>query len=176
MRVRVIAAAVAGPVGRPCLRPVDRCHRSADADPPMVMCTDLPVTSKPVPRAHRSPDLMSPTAVRPIDRGACVINRTPDDGLAVGQRYIAQRLRTDAKRLPRPGEGYGDLRVTGWVTVRAIDEINALAQIDFACDSIEIGDFLEPYVEPPLPTDGHRRRSSRTSPIAPTSCSASTTA
>jgi hypothetical protein len=70
----------------------------------------------------------------------------------VGQRYIAQRLRTDPKRFPRPGEGYGDLRVSGWVTIRAIDEFNALAQIDAACDSIEIGDLLEPYVESQLPT------------------------
>ncbi len=56
-----------------------------------------------------------------------VINRTPDDGLAVGQRYVAQRLQLRVRSASAPsGEGYGDLRVTGWVTVRAIDEINAL--------------------------------------------------
>src|SRR4029453_2655707 len=92
--------------------------------------------------------------------GLLVINRTPNDGLAVGQRYIAQRLRTDPKRFPRPSEGYGDLRISGWVTVRAIDEFNALASIDAACDSIKMGDLLEPYVETPLPT-------SATAPVYP---------
>ena len=63
-----------------------------------------------------------------------------------------QRLRSDPKRFPRPGEGYGDLRIGGIVTVRAIDENNALASVDFVCDSVETGDFLEPFVEVPLPT------------------------
>jgi len=44
------------------------------------------------------------------------------------------------------------LRVTGWITVRAIDENNALASIDAVCDTVEVGDFLEPTVDIELPT------------------------
>lgn len=119
----------------------------------MVTCTDLPVVSKPIPRL---------TVFGPFDsdqrfsttRGTLVIKRHADDGLAVGQRYVTQRLQGDPrKRFPKPGEGYGQLRVTGWVTIRAIDEINAMATVDFACDSIEIDDFLEPYVEAIIPAD-----------------------
>jgi hypothetical protein len=118
---------------------------------PMVMCTDLPISAKPVPRITiAGPHLTEGRSA--MTDGLVVINRFPNDGLAVGQRYVAQRLRSDPKRFPRPGEGFGDLRVSGWLTIYAIDDLNALASIDLACDSIETGDFLEPYVETPLPT------------------------
>ena len=159
MRVRVIAAAVVALSATPVYA------QSTDVTGPrtltnqMVMCTDLPVTSKPIPRITVAGPHVTDGRTAMTD-GLLVINRTPNDGLAVGQRYIAQRLRTDPKRFPRPSEGYGDLRISGWVTVRAIDEFNALAQIDAACDSIEIGDLLEPYVEAQLPT-------SATAPVYP---------
>jgi hypothetical protein len=159
MRVRVIAAAVVALSATPVYA------QSTDVTGPrtltnqMVMCTDLPVTSKPIPRITVAGPHVTDGRTAMTD-GLLVINRTPNDGLAVGQRYIAQRLRTDPKRFPRPSEGYGDLRISGWVTVRAIDEFNALASIDAACDSIEIGDLLEPYVEIPLPT-------SATAPVYP---------
>ena len=85
--------------------------------PKMVMCTDVPVTAKPIPRLviagpHKTDGRTA------MSDGLIVINRTPDDGLALGQRYTAQRLITDPKRFPRAGEGYGDLRrllsVTAW--------------------------------------------------------------
>lgn len=151
MRVRVIAAAVVALSATPVYA------QSTDVTGPrtltnqMVMCTDLPVTSKPIPRITVAGPHVTDGRTAMTD-GLVVINRTPDDGLAVGQRYFAERLRTDPKRFPKPSEGYGDLRVSGWLTIRAIDEFNALASIDAACDSIEIGDFLEPYVETQLPT------------------------
>lgn len=159
MRVRVIAAAVAALSAAPVYA------QSTDVTGPrtlthqMVTCTDLPVTSKPIPKLSVAGPHVTDGRTA-MTEGLVVINRTPDDGLAIGQRYLAQRLRTDPKRFPKPSEGYGDLRVSGWVTVRAIDEFNALAEIDAACDSIEIGDLLEPYVETQLPT-------SATAPVYP---------
>src|SRR5262245_55505871 len=119
MRVRVIAAAVATLSAAPVYA------QSADVTGPltlthqMVTCTDLPVTSKPLPRITVAGPHVTDGRTAVTD-GLVVINRTPDDGLAVGQRYLAQRLRTDPKRFPRPSEGYGDLRVSGWLTIRAI--------------------------------------------------------
>lgn len=118
--------------------------------PPIVVCTDFPVTAKPVPRlvvqgGHR------PDKQEGLTDGMVIIARSPDDGLAVGQRYVASRLRDETYGFPRPGEGYGSVRVHGWMTVRAIDDINALAEIDFACDPILPGDMLEPYAEFILP-------------------------
>ena len=149
LRSRVIFAVLALAAGPVYAQSTD-VTGSLTLTAPMVMCTDLPVTAKPVPRLviagpHTTDERLTMTA------GLLVINRTPNDGLAIGQRYTAQRLITDAKQFPRPGEGYGDLRIAGIVTVRAIDENNALASVDYACDSVETGDFLEPFVEIPLP-------------------------
>ena len=119
--------------------------------PEMVMCTDVPVAFKPEPRltlfaAHTPDDRFL------LAKGEFVVRRSPDDGLAVGQRYIAGRLYGDhLKRFPRADEGFGDVRIAGVMTITALDEINALAQIDFACDGIEPGDFLSPYAETRLP-------------------------
>jgi hypothetical protein len=135
MRIRVIATAVAALAAAPVYAQSVDVTGPLTLTPAMVTCTDVPITSKPVPRL--------------IVAGP---NRTADDGLAIGQRYISQRLITDPKRFPRPGEGYGDLRVTGWVTIRAIDSNNALASVDAVCDSVETGDFLEPAVDLALPT------------------------
>jgi hypothetical protein len=120
--------------------------------PWMVMCTDLPVAAKPTPRLF---------IAAPVDtdghfatsNGMVVIKRAPDDGLAIGNRYISQRVHGDLKAFPRPGEGYGDLRITGIVAIRALDDVNAIGEVEFACDSVESGDFLEPYVETVVPTD-----------------------
>jgi hypothetical protein len=151
MRIRVITGAAVWLAAAPVFGQSIDVTGPKTLTPPMVMCTDLPVTAKPVPRLvikgpHTTDGRTS------MSGGLLIINRTPDDGLAIGQRYISQRLNGDAKRFPRPGEGYGDIRITGWITITAIDEYNALAQINFACDSIESGDFLEPYSEVVLPT------------------------
>jgi len=120
---------------------------------PMVTCTDLPIVAKPIPRLAVFGSFDSDRRFA-TTRGTVVIKRLPDDGLAVGQRYVTQRVQGDPKkRFPKPGEGFGDLRVTGWVTIRALDDVNAMASVDFACDSIENGDFLDPYVEAVIPAE-----------------------
>ena len=151
MRIGVITAAALWLAAAPVYAQPADVHGPWSLNASYVMCTDLPITTKPVPRlVVKGPH--SPDRRTAITDGLVVIARSPEDGLAVGQRYISQRLAGDAQRFPRPGEGFGDLRVTGFLTVTAVDEINALAQVDYACDSVEIGDWLEPYVEAPLPT------------------------
>ena len=81
-----------------------------------------------------------------------VIGRTADDGLAVGQRYTVKRLQSPRTRFPEPGEGFGAVRNAGWLTITAIDDLHALAVVDFTCDVIELGDYLEPFLDVILPT------------------------
>jgi hypothetical protein len=119
--------------------------------PWMVACADTPVTSKPVPRitvkGTRSPDgLYQSTRGNEI-----AIGRTPDDGLAVGQRYAVRRLAGDPKTFPRESEGFGAVTTVGWVVLTAIDQYNALANVEFACMPLLPGDYLEAYTEPALP-------------------------
>jgi hypothetical protein len=119
--------------------------------PSMVMCTDVPATAKPEPHMFIAGPV-STDGRTSAAAGMVVIKRTPDDGMAIGNRYVAQRIHGDLKAFPRPGEGFGDIRITGTVIVRAIDDVNAIAEIDFACDSVESGDYLEPFVETVIPT------------------------
>ena len=150
MRNRVIVAAFATLVAAPVYAQSTDVTGPWTLNAPIVMCTDLPVATRPVPRLvvagpHVTDGRSAMTA------GLIVINRSPEDGLAIGQRYVAQRMRSDKTMFSKTNEDFGDLRVAGIVTVRAIDENNALASVDFACDSVESGDMLEPYVERPLP-------------------------
>jgi len=120
--------------------------------PNMVLCTDLPAVARPARRivvkgAHHLDHFRS---ISP--GGEMVIARSADDGLEPGKRYLTGRINGDERKFPRSGEGFGDVRLTGIVTIKAVDEVNAIGHVDFACDSIEIGDFLEPYATITLPT------------------------
>jgi len=151
MRVRIGFAAAAWLVALPAFAQVNEVTGPRTLTPTHVMCTNLPVVHKPIPRLTVYGPHAADGHLVATD-GLLVVKRQPEDGLAVGQRYVTQRLHTGLMPFPRPGEGYGDLRVTGWVTVYAADSVNALVEVDLACDSIEVGDMLEPYVEVALPT------------------------
>lgn len=118
--------------------------------PWMVACTDLPVPAKPEPR-------LTIKGVHTFDQRwmasggqEVMIGRIPDDGLLPGQRWAVRRVQGDPKAFP--GEGFGAVRTAGWVTITAVNEWNARATVDLACDSINTGDYLDVYTEPALPT------------------------
>ena len=159
MRIRVITAAVLSLAAAPVFAQSADVHGPWTLNASYVMCTDLPIAEKPVPRIVIKGPHVTDGRTAMVD-GLVVIARTPDDGLAVGQRYVSQRLYGDQKRFPKAGEGFGDLRVTGFLTITAVDDINALAEVDYACDLVQIGDWLEPYVETALPTTA-------TAPVVP---------
>lgn len=119
--------------------------------PAMVTCTDLPITAIPTPRLVVKGPQANDDRFAIATGEVLVIGRSPNDGLAVGQRFVASRIDRDAKYFPRPGEGFGALHVTGFITITAINEWNALANIDLACDAVQIGDYLDPFVETELP-------------------------
>lgn len=119
--------------------------------PWMVACADTAVAAKPEPRitikGTRSPDGLFQSS-----RGNEVaIGRSADDGLAEGQRWAVRRIAGDPKTYPREGDGYGAVSTVGWITITAIDQYNALANVDFACTPLLPGDYLEAYTEPALP-------------------------
>jgi hypothetical protein len=120
--------------------------------PAHVSCTDLPTATIPIPTIYIKGGHNTDGHARSTKGEVVVLNRAPDDGLKVGQRYSTRRLQGGPSRFPPKGEGFGSLRISGWVTVTAVDDLNALAVIDFACDGIEPGDYLEPFVDLVLPT------------------------
>jgi hypothetical protein len=75
------------------------------------------------------------------------INAGTANGIEVGQQFFArrmQRAREEQHATDRPGT----IRTTGWLRVYAVDDHLSLATITHACDAIEVGDYLEPFVAP----------------------------
>jgi hypothetical protein len=117
-----------------------------------VVCTDLPLS------APATPATLTIAGIQKIDSRehvtpselAVIAAGTPQ-GLAVGQRYVARRPRTDYRAKQAFREGRGTMRPTGILTIYAVDERFALAKVDEVCDTISSGDYLEPLVMPTLP-------------------------
>ena len=79
------------------------------------------------------------------------INAGSDNGIEPGQEYYARRLQTEANRRPTP-ETPGSVRTSGWIKVYAVDPQLSLATVVHACDTIDVNDYLEPFVMPVVPT------------------------
>ena len=120
--------------------------------PWMVACTDVPVTVKPEPRLTIKGVHSIDTMFMAANGQEVMIGRLPGDGLAPGQRWAVRRLQGDPQTFPREGEGFGAVRTAGWITITAVNEWNARATVDLACDAITTGDYLDVYTEPTLPT------------------------
>lgn len=81
------------------------------------------------------------------------INAGAKNGIEVGQEYFVRRMQFD-RRAPVSADNPGTARTTGWVKVYAVDERDqlSLATVTHACDTIEVGDYLEPFKLPVVPT------------------------
>ena len=78
------------------------------------------------------------------------INAGTDNGIEVGQEFFVRRVQPPSGgRVSR--ETPGVVRTTGWIRVYAVDAGMSLATISHACDTIEISDYLEPFVMPVTP-------------------------
>ncbi len=118
--------------------------------PVHVACTDLPLATLPLPTLTiagvQKPD--SRNGMAPGDL-AVLAAGTPQ-GIAVGQRFLARRPHI-ATRMQLDETGWIGAHPTGILTVTAVDERFALARVDQACDTVDVGDHLEPLVMPELP-------------------------
>lgn len=88
---------------------------------------------------------------RIFHRGDLVtINAGTDNGIEVGQEYYVRRAQVSGGQAVTR-ETPGVIRTAGWIRVYAIENRMALATITHACDTIEAGDYLEPFVLPQVP-------------------------
>ena len=75
------------------------------------------------------------------------INAGTDNGIDVGQEFYTRRVLRESRRsISRQSPGV--IRTTGWVKVYAVDKKMSLVTITHACESIDVGDYLEPLVLP----------------------------
>lgn len=81
-----------------------------------------------------------------------VLSPGSDRGLRVGQQYYVRRA-----IINRYENSARHSAVTaGWLTITAATENSAIGRIDFACDGIMAGDYLQPFAQPELPRDADR--------------------
>jgi hypothetical protein len=152
MRVRVVFTAIAVMAAAPVWAQSTLALSPRAIMPAHVMCADVLVPALPTP-ARRIAGAHSPEIRLAMNRGdLAVLPRMPEDGYAVGQRYLVQRLPSGERAVMPKAGGYVPIRTVGWLTVTAVDDSNAMGLVDYACDAIEPDDFLVAYVEPALPT------------------------
>lgn len=126
--------------------------------PMHVLCTDLPVTAPPgmglTIEGAQHPDGRQALGIGDV----AVVRAGTADGIKVGERFMARRLlRSQATVASRRGPydairtAYDSVHTAGVLTVVAVDERFALARVERACDTVLVGDYLEPVALPTLP-------------------------
>jgi hypothetical protein len=75
------------------------------------------------------------------------INGGRNNGVQVGQEYFVRRVQKDRDKIVSPATP-GTIRTAGWIRVYAVDDEMSLATIQYACDAVEVGDYLEPFALP----------------------------
>lgn len=100
-------------------------------------------------RVTRGQDAVERRTYAPGDLGT--INAGANNGIEVGQEYFVRRVLADGHR-EVSRKNPGNIRTVGWRRVYAIDKDMSLATISYACETIDVGDYLEPFVMPVVPT------------------------
>jgi hypothetical protein len=119
--------------------------------PAIVACTNLPATDAPPATLRIVAPHVGDAHLASYRGHIVVLNGGTPQGLMVGQRYFTRRIQPPMLGVAEGPGARASVRTTGWLTVIAADEQSALAQVDYACDAVDAGDYLEPYVEPVVP-------------------------
>src|SRR5688500_13186959 len=78
------------------------------------------------------------------------INAGTANGIEVGQQYYVRRpLGSRRESITRATPA--SIRTVGWIQIWAVDDTMALATISHACETIDVGDYLEPFALPQVP-------------------------
>lgn len=122
-----------------------------------VMCTDLPLLMSPEVTLRIVGGNDGHKRVSHAKGDWVVLPGGTSNNLAIGQRFVARRVQTAPYSESIRRAGYIAVRTAGVVTVIGADERFAIARVDFGCDEILTGDYLEPFTESaqmPYPIDG----------------------
>ncbi len=78
------------------------------------------------------------------------INAGHNQGMEVGREYFVRRVLPERGHAPSVANP-GAVRTSGWLRVYAVDDDLSLATVSHACDTIQSGDYLEPFSAPVVP-------------------------
>jgi hypothetical protein len=121
--------------------------------PAHVVCTDVPVSAHQPPPLHIVTPYSGDARELSSRDGIVVLNAGTPQGLMAGQRFYARRLLPPRDGAAMSATNLGAVHTAGWITIIAADEHSALARVDYACDALMAGDYLDTYVEPTLPAE-----------------------
>ena len=79
-----------------------------------------------------------------------ILSAGEEDGVKIGQEFYVRRVFAPGQRTISRDKP-ATVRTAGWIKVYAVDPKMSLATVTYACDSIEIDDYLEPFALPQLP-------------------------
>src|SRR5581483_3771962 len=79
------------------------------------------------------------------------INGGTDNGIEVGQEYYIRRAQAP-RGFAISRETPATIATIGWVKVYAVDKRMSLVTVSHVCEQITIGDYLEPFALPTVPT------------------------
>jgi hypothetical protein len=79
------------------------------------------------------------------------INAGSQNGIEVGQEYYTRRVVIADREKITPATP-ATVMTTSWIRVWAVDDQWSLATITHACDTVDVDDYLEPFVLPTMPT------------------------
>jgi hypothetical protein len=96
-----------------------------------------------------------------VEGDLVTINAGTDNGIEVGQEFYTRRVLLESRRSASRANP-GVLRTTGWIRIYAVDKTMSLATITQSCETIDVGDYLEPFALPAVPaTDAERHPAQR---------------
>ena len=81
-----------------------------------------------------------------------VINAGAAQGIQRGQRYFVRRATKDRFTPPSADFVANGIHTAGTVTIVDVQDKMAIATVTQSCDGIIEGDYLEPFVDPVIPT------------------------
>jgi hypothetical protein len=82
------------------------------------------------------------------------INAGTDHGIEVGQEFYSRRLMPSTAIAATNRRNPATIRTSGWIRVYAVDRQMSLATITAVCDTVNVGDYLEPFIVPQVPAIG----------------------
>ncbi|OFW40138.1 MAG: hypothetical protein A3F70_06065 [Acidobacteria bacterium RIFCSPLOWO2_12_FULL_67_14] len=135
------AASQSAPAGEP-----------VDLPPEILSLACAPGLSyEPPPMPLRVTGSQHPTVHQTFAPGDLItVNAGTDNGVDVGQEYYTRRAMPIANR-PIARDNPATIHTSGWIRIYAVDRRMSLATIVYACDSVELNDYLEPFALPSLP-------------------------
>lgn len=75
------------------------------------------------------------------------INAGTKNGMTVGQEFYVRRALAD-RHAPITARTPATIRTAGWIRVYAVDDEMSLATVVYGCDTVQVGDYLEPFTMP----------------------------